>query len=83
MVFGKRGLEGVKVAVVSEEFTAPGITVVPAIKVKEDVVIVRGSIVSLKVELISLFSATSVAVFTGSVEVTVGAVTFPVVKVQT
>ena len=57
-----------------------------AVTVTFAAVIVSGSIASLKVAAIFLFSATPVALFAGSVEVTVGAVVSavaPVVKLQT
>ena len=58
----------------------PETGVTPSIKVKVDVVIVKGSIAMLKLALITLFRATFVARFNGSVEVTMGIAL--VVKVQ-
>ena len=64
----------------------PETAVTPSVRVKFVVVIVKGSISSLKVAEFFLLSATPPAPFTGSVSVTVGAVVsgaVPVVKVQT
>src|SRR5665648_284188 len=61
----------------------PKTDVAPAFKVKEVVVIVKGSIVTSKVAPITLFSGTSIALFNGSVEITAGIVLAVVVKVHT
>ena len=80
-----RLLAGLKAAVVPVYVTVPDTGVVPRFKVKVVVVIIDGSITSLKVAVMILFRATSVAAFAGSVEITVGGVTSaeaPVVKLQ-
>ena len=51
--------------------------------VKLDELIVEGFIGSLKVAVTILFKSTSIALFDGSVEITIGAITVPVVNVQT
>lgn len=69
----------------SEYVTVPGMAVEPCFKVKVDVVIVDASISSLKVTVTIELTATSVALFAGLVELTVGGVvsgTVPVVKLQ-
>src|ERR1041385_7740989 len=69
-----RALVGAKVAVVPTKVTEPATGVVPCFRVKLVVLIVEGSIVSLKVAAIFLLIATPVAAFAGSVELTVGRV---------
>ena len=64
----------------------PETAVVPCFKVKVTVVIVKGSIASLKVAVTALLMVTPVAALAGTVELTVGAVVSgvaPVVKVHT
>ena len=79
-------LAGVKVAIGPTRVTAPETGVVPCFKVKVAVVIVNGSIASLKVAAIPWLIGTPVAAFAGSVELTVGAVmsgVAPVAKLHT
>jgi hypothetical protein len=72
VVFGARLLAGAKVAVVPVYDTVPDTNNVPCIKVKEQVVMVEGSIASLKVAVIFWLKGTLVALFTGFVELTAG-----------
>ena len=79
MVFGRRGLDGVKVAVVPVHVTVPVIKVgttlstgVPCIRVKANPVIVRQSIASLNVTVMALLISAQVPRLTGLVETTVG-----------
>ena len=71
MVEYPRLAEGVNVAVCNEENTVP---VTSPLNVKDDVLIVAASILSLNVAMILLSIDTSVAPSTGLVLVTVGAV---------
>jgi hypothetical protein len=83
VVRGKRLLVGLKVAVVELwEVTAPGTGVIPCFKVNVVVVIVKGSIGSLKVAVMFALTATPTSPAAGIVEITVGAVVSPVVPVS-
>src|SRR5660398_49166 len=64
---------GVKVAFVPSEVTAPETSADPCFKVKFSIVIVEGSIPTLNIAEILLLMAIPVVLFTGSVDVTVGA----------
>jgi hypothetical protein len=66
-VLGARLAAGVKVAVTPEYFAAPKTGVTPCFKVKVALVIVKGSIASLKVAVMALLTATPVAALTGMV----------------
>jgi hypothetical protein len=84
-VLAARLLAGSKVATEPVEVTDPETGVAPCFKVKLVAVIVAGSIASLKVAVRFLLTTTPVAVSTGSVELTVGAVVSvaaPVVKLH-
>src|SRR5438094_8226653 len=66
--------------------TVPATEVVPCFKVRRALVLVNGSIASLKVAAIFRLVATAVAALAGTVKLTVGAVVSgvaPVVKLQT
>src|SRR5450759_5776190 len=63
---------GVKVAVVPAQVTAPGTAVDPCFKVKVVALIVEVVIATLKIAEMLLLTAVPVALFIGTVEVTVG-----------
>src|SRR5450759_402354 len=63
---------GVKVAVVPAQVTAPGTAVDPCFKVNVVALIVEVVIATLKIAEMLLLTAVPVALFTGTVEVTVG-----------
>ena len=81
-LFTSRALVGVKEALDPEYVTVPATAVVPCFRVKVEVVMVSGSIGTLKFALIILLRITLVALLVGSVEITVGAI-LPVVNVHT
>ena len=84
MVPGKRLLVGAKDAVIPVYETIPSINVVPCFMLKVVVVRVNGSIGILKVAVtIILLRATPVALFAGLVEVTIGKMVAPVLKLHT
>src|ERR1044071_7214095 len=74
MVLAARGLNGLKVAVTPAYVTVPITGVVPCCKVKVMVVVVKGSIASLKVAAIFWLTGTPVAAIAGTVKLTIGAV---------
>ena len=63
--------------------TVPKTVVAPCLTVNVVALIVNGSIDMLKVAVTILLSATPVALFTGSVEITTGETAAPVVNVHT
>src|ERR1022692_3090871 len=83
---GARVLDGAKVAVAPIKVTAPGTVTPPCFKVKVDVLIVAGSIGSLKVAESLLLMGTPLDPTEGVTEITTGMSVFttaPVVKLQT
>jgi hypothetical protein len=86
VVLVARELVGLKVAVTPAWVTTPVTDVAPCFSLKVAVVIVRGSIASLKAAAMFPPIAAPVAAFTGTVKLTVGAVLSTdasVVKLQT
>ena len=71
-MFGAIFAAGVKVAVVSVLVTEPETIAVPCCKVKFAIVIVEGSMATLKAAEILLLMAILVALFIGLVEITIG-----------
>ena len=69
-----RYASGTKVAVMTSYVTSPETGVLPCFKVKVTLVSVKGAIASLKMAVIALLMDTSMAVFAGLVELTVGGV---------
>src|SRR5207253_1814863 len=85
-VRGARLPAGVKVAVTPASATVPATVAAPCFKVKLAVLIVKGSIASLKMAAILPLMATPVAALAGTAALTVGRVVSgvaPVVKLQT
>src|SRR5438445_83319 len=85
MVLMARAFTGIMSAVGPREVTVAATGVVPSIRAKLVVMVVNGSIASLKTAAIFLLTATAAAAFAGSVKLTVGAVmsgAAPVVKLH-
>ena len=74
-VLGARGDDGWNVAVKSVSVTVPGTWVEPAARRKVAVVIVAGSIASVKVAFTDVSTSTSVSVLRGCTDCTSGRVT--------